>query len=282
VNANEIQIAVIQYPGTNCEYETAEAIRFTGMQAELFRWNRDPGELDDFDGYVFPGGFSYQDRIRAGAVASRKQIIRSILTAAETGKPVLGICNGAQILIESGMTPGITWGDVQMSLARNKAVSAGGVKTGFHCDWIFVRNAQKENPGCFNLCYEKDEVFPVPVAHAEGRFTTADPEIAGKLTTSNLVGFQYCDANGNILPNYPFNPNGALLNIAGLYNVAGNVLAFMPHPERATWLRQVPVDLPAAGQSMHGPTAKITELRKPGPGARFFESMKRYILKRKR
>ncbi len=274
-----ITIAVIQYPGTNCEYETASAIRAAGMTPEIFRWNRDLPELDEFDGYVIPGGFSYQDRIRAGAVGSKKAIVRSLARAAEIGKPILGICNGAQILVESGLVPGISTGTVEMSLAGNRGNDQGRIRTGYHCDWTFIKNHGGDTPGCFNLAFKPGEIIPVPVAHAEGRFITGDTDIIHAIEQSGQIGFQYCDTTGNCQTHYPVNPNGTVLNIAGLYNKQGNVLAFMPHPERAAWMRQVPGDLPV-------PFNKITtgsgrhhrsQLDAPGPGARFFESMKLYI-----
>ena len=114
------KVAVIQYPGSNCEYETARAVEASGMSAEIFRWNKDPSSLPEYDGYIIPGGFSYQDRVRAGAIGAKKSIMRTILKEAETGKPVMGICNGAQVLVETGLIPGFDNKELAIALAWNE------------------------------------------------------------------------------------------------------------------------------------------------------------------
>jgi phosphoribosylformylglycinamidine synthase subunit PurQ / glutaminase len=268
------RIAVIQFPGTNCEFETVAAVRCAGLDAEIFRWNRTKTELDAFDGYILPGGFSYQDRIRAGVVASRKKIMNSIVKNAEKGKPVLGICNGAQILIEAGMVPGIKWGSVEMCLSFNN--NSG--KTGYHCDWVYVKSANQAKPGCFNLCYSPNQVIPIPVAHFEGRFVTNDKQVEDSLLANQQIAFRYCTCEGEIEKEFPVNPNGSLLNIAGLYNPSGNVLALMPHPERAAWLRQIPGDL--MNYSSKKACLKSEEpnsYENYGPGLKVFRSMKMYL-----
>ena len=270
--SDPITIAVIQYPGTNCEYETASAVEAAGMSAEIFRWNRHPEELIRFDGYVLAGGFSYQDRVRAGAIAAKKQIIGTLIREAAIGKPVLGICNGAQILIESGLVPGNHPGHVEMSLASNAAAGWRG----YFCDWVYLRCQEKGASGAFNLDFTPGEIIPMPVAHAEGRFVSIDPALLDRITQSDQIAFRYCDAEGRYQPSFPINPNGSFLNAAGIYNPEGNVLAFMPHPERAAWMRQIPLDLDGSLR-----TATLEHCRMPGPGLRFFTSMKRFISNRR-
>jgi phosphoribosylformylglycinamidine synthase subunit PurQ / glutaminase len=268
------KVAVIQYPGTNCEYETARALESVGIPADIFRWNRPADELKKYHGFVIAGGFSYQDRIRAGAVAAKKSIIGALMAEAEAGKPVLGICNGAQVLIETGMVPGISWGETEMALAANLA----GSNRGYHCDWVFLRAEDQVQKGCFNRCFSPGEVIPIPVAHAEGRFTTRNPDTLTSILKNHQIAFRYCTPDGKIDSDFPFNPNGSIENIAGVYNPSGNVLALMPHPERAAWIRQIPVDLPLKfSQPRRSAQANIAKQRLPGPGASFFKSMKSYL-----
>ncbi len=265
-----IRIAVLQFPGTNCEYETAAVVEYAGMHPEVFRWNRPASELNQFDGYVIPGGFSYQDRIRAGAVAAKKAICETLVQEAQTGKPVLGICNGAQILVETGLVPGPDM-KIRMALADNKVAG----KEGYHCDWVYIRNEADERPGAFSLLFEPKQVIPIPVAHAEGRFVTDETDMPEKLCRFGQAGFRYCTAKGDILDMFPVNPNGALMNLAGVYNREKNVLALMPHPERGAWMRQIPRDLEYASIK----TRTLSSLRKSAPGLTFFLSMKKFIEK---
>lgn len=271
---SDITIAVIQYPGTNCEFETASAVEAAGMNAEIFRWNRSADELAQFDGYVLAGGFSYQDRVRAGAIAAKKQIIGALAPEAARGKPVLGICNGAQILIESGLVPGNHPGRVDMSLAANASPSWKG----YFCDWIYLRCEYQPNPGCFNLDFKPGDIIPMPVAHAEGRFVSMDLPLLDEISDTHQIAFRYCDANGTVLESFPINPNGSFRNAAGIYNPQGNVLAFMPHPERAAWTRQLPRDLNVT-PTRDSRTDPLEALRHPGPGLKFFTSMKSFISK---
>jgi len=267
-----MKIAIIQYPGSNCEYETARAVRAAGMEADIFRWNKEASSLAEYDGYVIPGGFSYQDRVRAGAIAAKKSIMRVIFKEAETGKPVMGICNGAQILIESGIIPGVMPGELEMALAPNTG------RSGYYCNWIHVIHSAGEKKCAFTSLFREGEVFPVPVAHAEGRFVTEKEGLIEQLEDNGQVVLKYCTPGGEIDSNFPVNPNGSSANIAGICNPAGNVFALMPHPERAAWLRQVPDNLgdeyAKAKQSVYGNFQKMTGA---GPGRKFFDSMKKYL-----
>lgn len=249
-----MKIAVILFPGTNCEEETARACRASGLDAEIVRWNS--GSIEDYDGYVLPGGFSYEDRVRAGIISAKDPIMGIIKKEAKQGKPVLGICNGCQILVESGLIPGLK-DRVEMALAPNINKSFSG----YYCTWTYIKNsAGKKN--AFNLLMDKDEVTPIPIAHAEGRFVTREKGLVEQLMKNGQIMFQYCDKNGKITDEA--NPNGSTLNIAGICSKEGNVMAMMPHPERCCWQRQLP------------DAVKSEEL---GPGSKVFLSIKRYLEK---
>ncbi|MFA6023873.1 MAG: phosphoribosylformylglycinamidine synthase I [Candidatus Gracilibacteria bacterium] len=228
------RVAVLQFPGINSEYETLRALWDAGINANFFRWNQNPADLEAYDGFVIPGGFSYEDRGRSGLIASMDPIMQEIRRQAEAGKPVLGICNGAQILVESGLIPGNKNHELLMSLARNKRIKDGKVLgTGFYNENVFVRC---EAPGrsVFTLDYDRmGDIEQVPVAHGEGRFTTTIPDLLEKLIENNQIVFRYCEKNGETNPDFPVNPNGAMHNAAAICNPQGNVMAIMPHPERA-------------------------------------------------
>lgn len=243
-----MKVAVLLFPGMNCEDETARALGTVGLDTEIVRSNEPASRLAPFDGFVLPGGFSYEDRIRAGVVAANLPIMEAVARAAEAGKPVAGICNGAQVLLECGLVPGIHPGRVEMALALNDS----GKRVGYYCDWRWVTGTLFEEP------------VPLPFAHAEGRFVTSDDEVRSR---RDLVVARYCDADGRVDTQWPINPNGAWDGTAALRSVSGNVLAIMPHPERANWAWQVPPDVGgrwAAAKVAKGfPDA-------PGPGRHFF------------
>jgi phosphoribosylformylglycinamidine synthase I len=235
------RVAVIEFPGSNCQEETRRALEVAGSAADVLRWNASPTALAEYAGYVLPGGFSYQDRVRAGALAAKDRVMEVVVRAAEAGKLVLGICNGCQILIEAGLVPGTTPGRVEMALAPN--VRPGG--PGYDCRWVYVRHASRPGRCALTRILGEGEVLPLPIAHAEGRFTTTDDELGGALRDDGRVVFRYCDPAGRVSADPEVNPNGSMDGIAGLCNPDGNVLAMMPHPERAAWLRQVPDSIPS-------------------------------------
>lgn len=253
-----MKIAVIMFPGNNCENETALAVESAGMEAKVIRWNDTTG-LSNYDGYVLPGGWAYEDRIRAGVIPAQDPIIEVIKNEASKGKVVLGICNGAQVLVESGIIPGLK-DSVQMALAPN----INPFISGFYCTWVKIKNSIKRKTA-FNLTMEQDEIISIPIAHAEGRFATKDKALLPALIANEQLLFRYCDDIGNLANKFPVNPNGTLINIAGVCNKEGNVLAMMPHPERAAWMRQVP------GLNFRG--------EEKGPGSKIFESIKEYLKK---
>ncbi len=262
------RVAVIQFPGVNCEYETARAMTEAGVEARLFRWNEDPEALRVARAIIIPGGFSYQDRIRAGVVAAKERIMDMVSELAAEGKPVLGICNGAQVLVESGLIPGIHWEKVEFALAPNVMED----REGYYCRWVHLRCENTST--AWTKTFLPGEVVPVPIAHAEGRFVTENDEILEKVKKNGQIVLRYCDYRGVVEDAFPVNPNGSVENIAGICNEQGNVLAMMPHPERASWLRQVPEDLPGEWGRRRRKAAGRTELLEgEGPGRRFFSSM---------
>ncbi len=262
-------VAIIQFPGVNCEYETASAVRSIGLTAGIFRWNEDPGFLDECSAIILPGGFSYQDRIRAGVVAAKDRIMDKVSDLARRGRPVLGICNGAQVLVESGLIPGIHWEKVDLALAPNVMED----REGYYCNWVHLR---KEKSECFwTTLYLEGEVIPIPVAHAEGRFVTESANVLEEMKKNSQIALRYCDAAAAIVESFPVNPNGSVENIAGVSNREGNVLAMMPHPERATWLRQVPEDLAGRwAKKRRGAFGRAEQMEDEGPGRKFFAALR--------
>ncbi len=227
--------AVLMFPGTNCELETARALQRNGFEAQILRWN-EASQLKKFDAVVIAGGFSYEDRGRSGLIASHDLALREIEKLVKKGKPVLGICNGAQILMESGLVPVGRITASPLALTRNRRVDSQGrvLGTGFYNAWINIRSGS-DIPNAFNQYQlsDADTVLRIPAAHAEGRFYSPDGKLLTQLVEQGQNAFVYCTESGELDPHFPTNPNGSVLNLAGVTNPAGNVLALMPHPERA-------------------------------------------------
>jgi phosphoribosylformylglycinamidine synthase len=207
-----MKTAVVVFPGSNCDRDVAVAVgAITGRRPQMV-WHRD-SELPDVDLVILPGGFSYGDYLRAGAMAAHSPIMRSVKAAAEKGLPVLGICNGFQVLTEMGLLPG--------ALMKNR-----GLK--FINRPVMTRVEQ--NQTIFTNKYAAGSVITVPIAHSIGNYT-ADAAALDRLEARGLVAFRYCDEAGNIVEEA--NPNGSARNIAGIFNETKTVLGYMPHPERA-------------------------------------------------
>lgn len=209
-----MSIAVIRFPGTSNENDVLRALaQIPGAKPYIVPSRKGLAGIEDADGVVIPGGFSYGDYLRAGAIASVEVIIEGIRDLAEDGKPVLGICNGFQILAETGLLPG--------ALLPNHSAH-------FICRWVYLKVCETASIFTENL---ENAVIRLPIAHSEGNFFCSDEHLVA-LTDEGRIPFKYCDEHGDITPDS--NPNGSLENIAGIINQRGNVLGLMPHPERAS------------------------------------------------
>jgi len=227
-----MKIAIIQFPGSNCERESIIAIKKAGMEPIEFLWNEPVKKLKECDGYFIVGGFSYEDRSRAGIIASLDPVMEIIQEECERGKPILGICNGAQILVETGLVPGLKGNRVVMALASNQRLKDGHVLgTGYYNTWTNVQLAAPSYRCLFTRHLEPGQWITIPIAHAEGRFMMSD-DLLKEIQINDQTVFRYCDHEGNITPGFPVNPNGSMDNLAAVCNRSGNVMAMMPHPER--------------------------------------------------
>ena len=202
--------SVIVFPGSNCDRDVAVALEKFQIKNQMV-WH-DETNLPKSDLVILPGGFSYGDYLRTGCIASKSRIINDVIKHAKNGGLVLGICNGFQILIETGLLPGV--------LLRNK-------KLRFLSKNVFLKVINVDNKFCLN--YKKKDIIELTIAHNEGNYFSSKEQIK-KLEDKNLVAFKYCDKKGNINKNT--NPNGSSNNIAGILNDQKNILGMMPHPER--------------------------------------------------
>jgi phosphoribosylformylglycinamidine synthase len=227
-----MKVAIIQFPGSNCERETALAVKRAGMEPIEFLWNQSVEELKTFQGFIIVGGFSYEDRSRAGIIASLDPIMLALKEENKKGKPILGICNGAQILVEAGLVPGLENDAIGMALTDNERIADGKViGTGYYNAWIHMRLSDDYQRNAFTRHLTRETILRVPVAHAEGRFIIP-PALLKEMQGNGQLLFQYCDEKGDIIDEFPVNPNGSIHNVAAVSNKAGNVMAMMPHPER--------------------------------------------------
>ena len=203
---------VIVFPGSNCDHDAYHAMAHVMNAETKFLWHKDT-DLSDIDFLLIPGGFSYGDYLRSGAIARFSPIMQSVIEFAEKGGPVLGICNGFQILLEAGLLPG--------AMLHNKDLRFVCKQTHLRCetsDTLFTRNI------------EEGSVLQIPVAHGEGNYFTDDDQLK-KLKDNDQIVFRYCDSQGNVTDEANF--NGSVDNIAGICNTQRNILGMMPHPERA-------------------------------------------------
>jgi len=266
IRAVRAPVAVVRLPGMNCETETMRALAHAGLDAVLVGWDAEPSALEGFAAYVLPGGFSYQDRVRAGAVAAKDPRLEVLAAAAARGTPILGICNGAQILVEAGLVPGAAAGDDAIALAL--AVNRLPDRDGYLSRWVVL---EARGNSLWTDAYAPGERIPMPMAHGEGRFTARDPALLPALSARGAVPFAYAANVPGATVAWPDNPNGSEADAAGVTNAAGNVLALMPHPERADRLFHVPQDLAGPwGDRRRRSRGDAAALEGPGPGHGLF------------
>ncbi len=206
-----MRFAVLVFPGTWSDHDSQYSLQLAGQQADLV-WHRET-DLSAYDAIVLPGGFSYGDYLRCGAIARFSPVMRSVVAEAEAGKPIIGICNGFQVLCEAHLLPG--------ALMRNESLQ-------YRCEWVNLR--AENTASAWTGFLEPGQVIRVPISHGEGRYF-ADEATLDELESSGRVAFRYCTDAGEVTDGA--NPNGSERGIAGIVNERGNVLGMMPHPERA-------------------------------------------------
>lgn len=209
---SKLKIGIVVFPGSNCDHDAHYAVGTILQQDARLIWHKE-GSLGDVDVVILPGGFSYGDYLRCGAIARFSPIMHDVVRFASAGGVVIGICNGFQILTEAGLLPGV--------LLRNESLK-------FVCKYVNLRVENAETR--FTSRCQTGEVLRIPIAHGDGNYFV-DQETLKRLEDNRQIVFRYCDEQGNITA--ASNPNGSLMNIAGIVNERGNILGMMPHPERA-------------------------------------------------
>jgi len=210
-----MKFGVIIFPGSNCDYDAYMAIKIVIKHDVEFLWHQDTS-LHHCDCVILPGGFSYGDYLRTGAIARFSPIMQKVMEFAESGGMVVGICNGFQILLEAGLLPG--------AMLRNTTLR-------FICKFVHIKVENENTP--FTNLLKKGQILKIPIAHTDGNYFISDEGLR-MLKENDQIVFKYCDQEGNVTPET--NPNGSLENIAGICNQTKNVLGMMPHPERASEL----------------------------------------------
>jgi len=267
----EIKVCVLRVGGTNCDAETKRAFEETGVQSEVVHVNDmvKRHRLLDYDALVLPGGFSYGDYVRAGAIWAKwilAKLGKDLRVFVDDNRPILGICNGFQVLMEAGLLPSLEG----MSLYPEAAL-ATNIPPGYNCRWVSIKH---ENKGkcVFTRKIPKSKILHVPVAHSEGRFLFAkerEKELLERLYSNDQLVFRYCTKEGEYAKGeFPANPNGSFHDIAGVCNSEGTILGLMPHPERAVYWWQQP------------DWTKHTWNVEYGDGKIVFESLAAYLTKK--
>jgi phosphoribosylformylglycinamidine synthase len=271
----DIRICIMRAGGTNCDDETLLAFENLGVKAEVVHTKRiiSKRNLLDYHGLVFPGGFSYGDYVRAGAIWAdvlRDEMKDLFRQFADSQRPILGICNGFQVLVEMGLLPGFSAQDDSVQM-----VLAGNIPSGYRCTWataddyLYLKN---ENSGkcIFTRLIQKERLLRMPIAHAEGRVLFPkgkEQEYFRRLVENDQISFRFARSNGTYAEElFPFNPNGSMWDIAGICNEDGTVMGMMPHPERAFFGCQLP------------DWTRASKLPRYGDGRLIFESMINHIL----
>jgi phosphoribosylformylglycinamidine synthase subunit PurQ / glutaminase len=206
-----MRLGILVFPGSNCDHDCYHVLKHTFGQTVEFVWHKERN-LEAFDAIIIPGGFSYGDYLRTGAIARFSPIMKAVEQYASKGGHVIGICNGFQILLEAGLLPG--------AMRRNRGLQ-------FICKNVFIRVENTDTP--FTHLCQPGQILSIPIAHADGNYF-AVPETLRQLESNNRIIFRYCDPDGRL--SEESNPNGSMLSIAGICNQTGNVMGMMPHPER--------------------------------------------------
>jgi phosphoribosylformylglycinamidine synthase len=259
----EPRVGVLVFPGTNSEEETARACVAAGLDARLVHWNDDLDEIRTYAAYVLPGGFAYEDRVRAGAIAAHDRMMGAVREGALAGKPVLGICNGAQILLESGLVPALD-GEAtpQAGFTRNAPLGK------YRSTHVYVKLAIPPERCALTAGLAPHAVLPAWASHGEGRLA-AQPAVLERISRGGHIAFVYCDAHGDTAGDVV--PNGSALGAAALVNAAGNVLAIMPHPEREAWTFQ------RHGEHRERARGSATAMLAPAGGIALFAGLARAL-----
>lgn len=207
-----MKFAVVVFPGSNCDADAFHAVRDNAKQDVVYLWHKDTSLPKDIDCVILPGGFSYGDYLRSGAIARFSPLMQEVIAYADKGGTLIGICNGFQVLTEANLLPG--------TLMRNSTLN-------FICKDVYLKTNNFDTQ--FTKSIPQNKILRIPIAHGEGNYY-ADEDTLKVLLDNNQIVFQYCDSSGII--NQESNPNGSIMNIAGIINKKGNVLGMMPHPER--------------------------------------------------
>jgi len=239
----DVKICIIRVGGTNCDRETKRSLEDLGVKADVWHFNTliKKRILQDYEALIIPGGFSFGDYVRAGAILAKSltaKLNMELKTFIDEGKPILGICNGFQVLVESGLLPGFN------GVSKYpEAALATNIPIGYRCRWVYLKH---ENSGkcIFTNEIPRGKVLRIPIAHAEGRFLfprEKEKKFLESLLENDQLVFRYCDETGRPADGkYPENPNGSFYDIAGICDPSGTIFGLMPHPERAFYGWQLP------------------------------------------
>ena len=229
------RVIILRTAGTNCDMETQRAFELAGADAVRVHVNKVRSgreKLEHYDILAIPGGFSYGDDIASGKILANemKAALKEHLSIfAKAGKPIIGICNGFQVLVKMGLLPDSDGFTQKTTLTYNDSDR-------FECRWVYLKKTRSKSLWLAHL----PDVFPLPVAHGEGKFVCDSPEILKELEAHGQIALTYTTVQGNASPSYPYDPNGSIKHIAGIVNKKGNILGLMPHPERFIYRWQHP------------------------------------------